>query len=101
MDIPDDNEKERKTFNMGFLHTLLGTGEKEVKLWFSVNNCENIQVLFFIVSVMVEIFANVSGTSLIYLLWRTDFLFTHGILIVGCKVGTTLQHYNVSNMFFQ
>ena len=37
---------------------------------------------------MAEIFGNVSGASLIYLLWRTDFLFTHGKYIVGCKVGS-------------
>ena len=32
VDIPEENEdeEERKTFNMGFLHTLLGTGEKEI-----------------------------------------------------------------------
>ena len=51
------------------------------------SNCENsFLVLFFIVSVMVEIFANFSGTSLIYLLWSTGFLLTHGIYLVGVKV---------------
>ena len=50
-------------------------------------NENSFQVLFFIVCVLVEIFANVSGISLIILFWRTDFLFTHAIYIVGCKVG--------------
>ena len=87
VDIPDDSQDGSKTWvDMGFLHQILGTGD--IYLWLSVYNNENsFQVLFFIVCVLVEIFANFSGISLIYLLWRTDFLFTHGIYIVGCKVG--------------
>ena len=27
VDIPEDNEEDSKTFDMGFLHTLLGTSE--------------------------------------------------------------------------
>ena len=80
----------RPGLDMGFLHQILGTGD--IYLWLSVNNNENsFQVLFFIVCVLVEIFANFSGISLIYLLWRTDFLLTHGIYIIGCKVGGTLN----------
>ena len=93
VDIPEANQDESKTFDMGFLHTILGTGD--IYLWLSNNINENsFQVLFFIVCVLVEIFANVSGISLIYLLWRTDFLFTHAIYIVGCKVGRkrTINH---------
>ena len=28
VDIPDDNEEDSKTLDMGFLHNLLGTSEK-------------------------------------------------------------------------
>ena len=93
VDIPDDSQDGSKTFDMGFLHQILGTGD--IYLWLSLNNNENsFQVLFFIVCVLVEIFANVSGISLIILFWRTDFLFTHAIYIVGCKVGgeRTINH---------
>ena len=93
VDIPEANQDESKTFDMGFLHKILGTGD--FYLWQSNNINENsFQVLFFIVCVLVEIFANVSGISLIILFWRTDFLFTHAIYIVGCKVGRkrTINH---------
>ena len=82
MDIPDNTEDE-KTLAMGFQHILLGTGERCFK---KIYNYETFKGLFFAVAVMSEIFANVSGTSLIYLLWETDFLFSHGIYILGCKV---------------
>ena len=62
------------------------------------------QGLFFIVCVMSELFANVSGMSLIYLLWRIDFLFTHGTFIVVCKVGRAtykkLFHFSQSTYVF-
>ena len=45
------------------------------------------QGVFFIVCVASEIFSNISGISLIVLLWKTEFLLPHGIYIVGCKVG--------------
>ena len=63
----------------------------DLPMAFKNNLAKFFQGLFFIVSVMSEIFANISGASLIYLLWKTDFILTHGIYIIGCKVGSTIQ----------
>ena len=88
VDIPDDNLDQSKTLDMGFLHALLGTSEIQHLTVAFIDNFENsFQGLFFIAAVLSEIFANVSGMSLIYLLWTTDFIFPYGIYIVGCKVG--------------
>ena len=80
----NDSEEEIKIFNMGLLHRFLGTSELNRRA------SQNIMMslgLFFTVCVISEIFSNISGTSLIYLFWETDFLFSHGIYIVICKVG--------------
>ena len=36
VDIPDDSQDGSKTFDMGFLHQILGTGD--IYLWLSENN---------------------------------------------------------------
>ena len=77
---------------MGFVHRMFGTGKTEPTIykrfdlkppnWWHLISTER----FFIFSLASEIFANFSGTSLIFLLWQTGFFGSHGIYIVLCKV---------------